>query len=485
MTKTFQRLHGWIRILTAVTLAGLTAPAAAPAATGTETTVQCGDIVEGEFTQAQEKHTYFLSMQAGEVINFAIAPVGDFLQLRYVEVYEPAGKQIFERRWVQNLRASVGKLSARGTYTIILHSENAGFYHLHVGCTLKDGREIEPGAAPPPSPPPAPGPTTANGPTPAPPPPSAPTPPAAPTRGFPGLAPLDFSGLAFTKLGLGVPVEGTIRASGAETFGFRFDGTQGTTAELGFERTGGNLNLALVLLDRTDHVVFQASLVTSESLTSRLTLPTGGEYTLAVSPIQLLPPPIPRTTTFRVQVTGSQATREASTAPAPAVLPVTANGSGGVRLDATPLPTAARTRAPLEISLLSVVSPHRTRYRVASGLKEGATAFGDRDYIYERIPASLRGAHYVMTANDDKATDRFSMRLTASAPVTVYVAYDDRFKKTPPWLAGFRSTGQNVVIGGETHRLLERAYPAGEIVLGANAVGEQQSRNMYTVLLRE
>jgi hypothetical protein len=29
------------------------------------------------------------------------------------------------------------------------------------------------------------------------------------------------------------------------------------------------------------------------------------------------------------------------------------------------------------------------------------------------------------------------------------------------------------------------AYPAGEIALGANAEGEQQSRNMYTVPLRE
>jgi hypothetical protein len=65
----------------------------------------------------------------------------------------------------------------------------------------------------------------------------------------------------------------------------------------------GNLNLCLIVLSPDNKIVFQASLVTSESLTTRFTLPTAGTYTICVFRIDLLPPDSPQPTAFQVQAT--------------------------------------------------------------------------------------------------------------------------------------------------------------------------------------
>ena len=57
------------------------------------------------------------------------------------------------------------------------------------------------------------------------------------------------------------------------------------------------------VLSANNEVVFQASLVTSESLSTRLTLPSAGQYTIGVFRIDLLPPASPEATAF--QITGT------------------------------------------------------------------------------------------------------------------------------------------------------------------------------------
>jgi len=268
-----------LRAAALAVLASLTLASGAATARASKANLQCGDVVEGEFPKAQTTHTYFIDLAPLEILNFSVTPVGDILKLRYAWVFAPDGSRIYESKiQLHELRASVGRMSAPGTYRIVVKSLDAGVYVLQVGCILADGTEVEPVVLPGES-------AHFEG-----------------FKGFPGLRQLDLSGFSFTKLALDLPVEGEISGEDGEVFGFHFDGEEGQDVGLSFERTGGNLNLALILLDATDRVGFQSSLVSSESLNTDLILPTSGEYTLAVAPARLLPPEQPEPTSFRVRI---------------------------------------------------------------------------------------------------------------------------------------------------------------------------------------
>ncbi len=60
------------------------------------------------------------------------------------------------------------------------------------------------------------------------------------------------------------------------------------------------MNLGLVVLSVTNKVVFQASLVTAESLATRFTLPEAGKYTIGVFRISLVNPAKPQPTAFQL-----------------------------------------------------------------------------------------------------------------------------------------------------------------------------------------
>jgi len=57
------------------------------------------------------------------------------------------------------------------------------------------------------------------------------------------------------------------------------------------------------LLSADNQVVFQASLITSDTLTTRFTLPTAGTYTIGLFRIDLLPPDAPEATAFQITAT--------------------------------------------------------------------------------------------------------------------------------------------------------------------------------------
>ena len=61
------------------------------------------------------------------------------------------------------------------------------------------------------------------------------------------------------------------------------------------------MNLGLVVLSENNEVFFQASLVTSEALSTRFTLPAAGQYTIGVFRISLVEPAAVEPTVFQVQ----------------------------------------------------------------------------------------------------------------------------------------------------------------------------------------
>ncbi len=118
-------------------------------------------------------------------------------------------------------------------------------------------------------------------------------------------------------------------------------------------------------------------------------------------------------------------------------------------------------------------------------LDVGKVQYVDRTYTFSAVPASTVGLLYLRTANDDKnSTGTSFVAFDVSAPVTVYVAHDDRITAKPSWLGTYTDTGENVVSGGGTFSLWAKDFAAGRVVLGGNIASGTTSASMYTVVVR-
>jgi hypothetical protein len=120
--------------------------------------------------------------------------------------------------------------------------------------------------------------------------------------GFPGLAPVDFANALTLPLFDGTPMTGVITPTGGEILGFQFEANAGDVLDLNLNRVSGNLNLGLVVLSNTNEVVSYGGLITGDTFSTRLTLPSAGQYTVGVFRVDLLPPAAPAATAF--QITG-------------------------------------------------------------------------------------------------------------------------------------------------------------------------------------
>ncbi|MBZ0299900.1 MAG: hypothetical protein K8J31_09175 [Anaerolineae bacterium] len=284
------------------------------------TPLNCGDIIESELLGDQYYQDYVLRVQAGTKLDLTVTPIGSGFN-PFIFVLDAGGSEIvrsnkaaaseseeFLEYPISSSNATLRVLGAAPTLIDELTWARAidftngdgrvvpavgsyfGAYSISFGCTLRDGTVIEPGDYPVENISSSGGLTLA----------------AAPVfsgTGFPGLGPVDFANAFKLPLSLGASMPGSIPPTGDAILGLTFDASAGDTFALDFARTAGNLNLGVVILSANNEVVFQASLVTSESLSTRLTLPSTGQYTIGVFRIDLLPPAAPEATQF--QVTGT------------------------------------------------------------------------------------------------------------------------------------------------------------------------------------
>ncbi len=117
-------------------------------------------------------------------------------------------------------------------------------------------------------------------------------------------------------------------------------------------------------------------------------------------------------------------------------------------------------------------------YRIKQGLNNGSTCYIDRTYVYSEVPSYLLQSTYIQTANSDKLrTESAFLSFTVNIPVTVYVAFDDRYA-IPSWLSGFTNTG-NKLKTESLMKILKKDYTAGKITLGGNG----NAGNQYTVMV--
>lgn len=261
------------------------------------TLVECGQIVDGEFTQGGEEgdQKYIITLSPGDQLRVSAETLGDYLGLQ-VKVDAPTNREVadaycFGQRdgfcYQDAPVAETNILSERGTYTVTVRSNGPGIYTIYFGCTLRDGTVISPG-------------DVINS--------SASTPTSVPpetlsadTPGFPGLPPVDMSNAVKLPLIIGTPMTGIVTLTGNEVLGFYVEANAGDTIELSFRKLSGNLNLGVVVLSPDNRVGFYGGLVLSDSLSTRFTLHDAGQYTIGVYRVDLLPPTALEVTAFQVE----------------------------------------------------------------------------------------------------------------------------------------------------------------------------------------
>lgn len=283
-------------------------------------TLQCGDIVEGEIVSGVSQITinplgheitlddYFLQVAAGTTINLTVSPLGRsfnvgfaLLDSGYNDVFHsnaviegepeelidyPLGSSNQVLRILGTEPGNNRNRSDRYFYENGGGNDKAGLffgaYEIRLGC-MQDGVVIEPGDAlrQPESE-------------------SLPPAPAFSGYGFPGITPVDFASAFRLPLAVGAQSEGEIPAAGTAVLGFYFTGNAGDTLDLSFERVSGNLNLGLVVLSADNQVAYMSALVSSQTMSSRFSLPSSGEYTVGIFRIDLIPPAAPEATRFRL-----------------------------------------------------------------------------------------------------------------------------------------------------------------------------------------
>jgi hypothetical protein len=121
-------------------------------------------------------------------------------------------------------------------------------------------------------------------------------------------------------------------------------------------------------------------------------------------------------------------------------------------------------------------------YKIRSGLANGNTAYIDRSYTFQNVPATLAGTTYIMTANDDKSNSSSQfLSFKANRNVTVYVAHDNRLSSKPDWLKSFSKTSLSLSTDVPM-TIYQKSYSAGRIYLGGNN-GVQES-SMYMIAIK-
>ena len=142
------------------------------------------------------------------------------------------------------------------------------------------------------------------------------------------------------------------------------------------------------------------------------------------------------------------------------------------------------------------LSPSTAKPYAVGRLRARSTAFIDRStHSFTGIPAFLLNQQYIITANDDRCSERapsYSLSFDVTEPVTVYIAHDDRYEKKPAWMESFKATPDTFtlfLLGHEEtygYHLFKRDYPAGRIVLGSNSdgsCGAEGSFAMYSAIV--
>jgi hypothetical protein len=139
----------------------------------------------------------------------------------------------------------------------------------------------------------------------------------------------------------------------------------------------------------------------------------------------------------------------------------------------------------LTITGLTVAdSANASHWSLQSNLAVGDLQYGDRTYTLTAIPAALRGAQWIRTANGSKAAAGNPLvTFTISQQAVVSVAVDTRLGRRTwmdsSWVdAGVHLT--NSESAPKTFEVFQKTFPAGQVALSPNS---GSTSSMYTVVV--
>lgn len=118
---------------------------------------KCGDTLEREFKNTKETQEIELSMNAGDLFEIMIVPLGDDLKIR-AEFYGTDNQPIateeptdlmFKDETVRSITLSSGEIKSDGTFKIRLFNYNVepdktGIYNTYIKCIKSNGDVINP-----------------------------------------------------------------------------------------------------------------------------------------------------------------------------------------------------------------------------------------------------------------------------------------------------------------------------------------------------
>lgn len=114
-------------------------------------------------------------------------------------------------------------------------------------------------------------------------------------------------------------------------------------------------------------------------------------------------------------------------------------------------------------------------YTIESNLQVSDLVWNDRAFVFLGIPAFLRGATWIKTPNDDKASSAADcLVFTLNAPAWVYITLDSRYIETlpkPAWMDDWEFVDELIQIdvdGSIDYELYRKSFPsgAGSVTIG-------------------
>ncbi|MBQ3137929.1 MAG: RICIN domain-containing protein [Ruminococcus sp.] len=128
-------------------------------------------------------------------------------------------------------------------------------------------------------------------------------------------------------------------------------------------------------------------------------------------------------------------------------------------------------------------------WKITGNAAVGSLIYGDRDFTYTQLPASLAGAEMIQTACDSKNSANELAEFTAAKDITVSVLLDTRVQESmgaiPEWLNGWTKTSEQAASSNDVvFDIYEKSVKAGEVIsLGTNTTSYNVMN--YAVLVKE
>lgn len=267
--------------------------------------IVCGEQVDNPVTRLDELQRYYIALNAGDSMRVTSESLqGDFGDLRLeAGLYSPNNAEL-DRVSIDFKSAirtiDTGPVPTTGVYRLYVrtYDSSAGDVRMAIDCALADGSVVQ-STYDPQRPPldatlltPADPPVVDAPPAPLDPPPLDPPPANA-------LTP-DLTRTVSVPLATGIANTGVITPEFEGLFTFTFEAQALELVELNVERSTGNLNVGVVVVDSDNTVIYLAHLITGRTLATQIEVPAAGEYAIGFYPLPIPPPAPPQATVITV-----------------------------------------------------------------------------------------------------------------------------------------------------------------------------------------